>query len=71
MTMQISVPTASWTRWRGSLDHGRNWLALISLWRRRAQERQALRAMSLRDLRDIRLTRAEAQREIQKPFWRA
>ena len=71
MTMQISAPAAPWARWHGYLDHGRNWLALIGVWRRRAQERQALRAMSLRDLRDLGLTRVEAGREAEKPFWRA
>jgi uncharacterized protein YjiS (DUF1127 family) len=43
---------------------------LIALWRRRAQERQALAAMGERDLRDIGLTSLDALHEARKPFWR-
>jgi uncharacterized protein YjiS (DUF1127 family) len=43
---------------------------LIALWRRRAQERQLLAAMSERDLRDIGLTSLDAIQEASKPFWR-
>ncbi len=44
---------------------------LIGLLRRRAAERRALLAMSERDLRDIGITRLDAQREAAKPLWRA
>lgn len=43
---------------------------LVRQWRRRARDRYALLAMSERDLRDIGLTRLEAAREAEKPFWR-
>ncbi len=43
---------------------------LIALWRRRAQERRVLAAMSERDLRDIGLTSLDAVHEANKPFWR-
>jgi uncharacterized protein YjiS (DUF1127 family) len=43
---------------------------LIALWHRRAQERQELTAMDERDLRDIGLSRLDALREANKPFWR-
>jgi uncharacterized protein YjiS (DUF1127 family) len=43
---------------------------LIALWRRRAQERQELTAMDERDLRDIGISRLDARREADKPFWR-
>jgi uncharacterized protein YjiS (DUF1127 family) len=40
-------------------------------WRRRSRDRQALATMSDRSLRDIGLTRYDAAREANKPFWRA
>ena len=43
---------------------------LVGQWRRRAQDRYALLAMSERDLRDIGLTCLDAAREAEKPFWR-
>jgi uncharacterized protein YjiS (DUF1127 family) len=45
--------------------------ALIDEWRRRARGRRELAALSDRCLRDIGLTRYEANREVRKPFWRA
>ena len=45
--------------------------ALIDEWRRRAQGRRELAALSDRCLRDIGLTRYDANREARKPFWRA
>lgn len=43
----------------------------LRTWRRRIRERRALATLSEHDLRDARLTRADAQAEIAKPFWRA
>ncbi len=45
--------------------------AAFALWRRRARERSELAAMNAHDLRDIGISRAEAEFEIRKPFWRA
>ena len=42
----------------------------LRLWRQRIEDRTALAAMTSRDLRDIRLTRADVAAEIHKPFWR-
>lgn len=39
--------------------------------RRRSRDRRALAAMSDRSLRDIGLTRYDADWEASKPFWRA
>jgi uncharacterized protein YjiS (DUF1127 family) len=39
-------------------------------WRRRLRDRRALAAMSDRSLRDIGLTRYDADFEARKPFWR-
>jgi uncharacterized protein YjiS (DUF1127 family) len=44
---------------------------LIAEWRHRARGRRELAALSDRCLRDIGLTRYDANREARKPFWRA
>lgn len=38
-------------------------------WRRRARSRRDLLQLSDRDLWDLCLTRADAEREASKPFW--
>jgi uncharacterized protein YjiS (DUF1127 family) len=38
-------------------------------WHRRANSRRDLLRLSGRDLWDLRLTRADAEREASKPFW--
>jgi len=43
---------------------------LISRWIERARQRQALAALNDRELRDIGITRSEAVRETEKPFWK-
>jgi uncharacterized protein YjiS (DUF1127 family) len=43
----------------------------VAEWRRRSRGRRALAAMSDRSLRDIGLTRYDADWEASKPFWRA
>ncbi len=45
--------------------------AAVALWRRRARERSELAAMNAHDLQDIGISRAQAEFEIRKPFWRA
>ena len=42
----------------------------IGEWRRRLRDRRALATMSDRSLRDIGLTRYDADWEARKPFWR-
>jgi uncharacterized protein YjiS (DUF1127 family) len=39
-------------------------------WRRRLRSRRDLMTLSNRDLWDMRLTRADAEQEASKPFWR-
>lgn len=46
-------------------------MTVLKEWHRRAQGRRELEALSDRCLRDIGLTRYEANREVRKPFWRA
>jgi len=43
----------------------------IMVWQERAQMRHALAYLDDRMLRDIGVTRAEAEGEMAKPFWRA
>ena len=42
----------------------------VTRWRRLANERRLLGSMDDRMLRDIGITRVEAERESRKPFWR-
>jgi len=42
---------------------------MVLVWQERAQMRQALQHLDDRMLRDIGLSRAEAEREANKPFW--
>jgi uncharacterized protein YjiS (DUF1127 family) len=44
---------------------------IIAHWRRRVRIRNELITLSYSDLRDIGWTRAEAETERRKPFWRA
>ena len=46
-------------------------LATVQLWAERFRQRRALMAMEDRMLEDIGISRAEANREYRKPFWRA
>lgn len=46
-------------------------LALFNEWRRRARGRRELAVLCDRCLRDIGVTRYDADHEARKPFWRA
>ena len=46
------------------------WSTLALLWRR-LQSRYEVERLSERDLADMRLTRLDAVKETQKPFWEA
>lgn len=54
----------------GVLRLGRAFLHLLRMWRERAWLRRELPTIDPRMLRDIGLTRAELEREIEKPIWR-
>ena len=49
----------------------RQGLDTLRLWRERARGRQQLRAFDDHLLRDIGITRLQAEAEAHKPFWRA
>ena len=42
---------------------------LVETWRTRIRDRQALASLDYRDLRDLRLSQWEIEREMAKPFW--
>ncbi len=42
----------------------------IDVWRTRISDRQAFAHFDHRDLRDLRLSQWEVERELSKPFWR-
>jgi uncharacterized protein YjiS (DUF1127 family) len=42
----------------------------VGLWRARLRDRQAFATLDHRDLRDLRLSQWEVERELAKPFWR-
>jgi uncharacterized protein YjiS (DUF1127 family) len=44
---------------------------LLLTWQDRANERHVLASLEAHMLRDIGLSRADALREVTKPFWRA
>jgi uncharacterized protein YjiS (DUF1127 family) len=53
------------------VDVVRGGWTLMLIWRARASQRRALAELDDRWLRDVGLTRGDAQREVRKPFWRA
>jgi uncharacterized protein YjiS (DUF1127 family) len=55
--------------WHRRSDHG--WIALLKEWWRRMQDRRTLATMSEQSLRDIGISRYDAEFEARKPFWRA
>jgi uncharacterized protein YjiS (DUF1127 family) len=55
--------------WRRRSDRG--WIALLKEWWRRMQDRRTLATMSEQSLRDIGISRYDAEFEARKPFWRA
>jgi len=65
--------------WQGWRRHGlhrrrrndRGWIALLKEWWRRMQDRRMLATMSEQSLRDIGISRYDAEFEARKPFWRA
>jgi uncharacterized protein YjiS (DUF1127 family) len=44
--------------------------ATLRLWRARHRERHSFTLLDERDLRDLRLSRWDVERELSKPFWK-
>ena len=71
-TVDLYLPPKAYAVWRRkeTLPPLVAGLMLIAGWIERARQRKALAALDDHTLRDIGITRADAQREAQKPFWR-
>jgi uncharacterized protein YjiS (DUF1127 family) len=48
----------------------RSFARALQLWRSRHRERNVFATLDERDLRDLRVSRWEVERELAKPFWR-
>jgi uncharacterized protein YjiS (DUF1127 family) len=76
-TFELLLPPRSYAPWpRGRAPQrtaihpvAAAW-TMIALWIERTRQRDALAGLDDRQLRDIGITRAEAARECEKPFWR-
>lgn len=73
---QIQVPVPKPVAEHGAKVWNLPWVSLAGLWRklliwnRRWQQRQRLAQMEDRLLKDIGMTRYQAEQEAAKPFWR-
>ena len=75
-TFDLLLPPQTYTRWAPTrrfyhpIPALRAGLSLIAQWIERSRQRQALAGLEDCMLRDIGITRADAARECEKPFWR-
>ena len=53
------------------VETGRNAIAVLATWLRRARERRELLQLTELELRDFGVGRTDALAEAAKPFWRA
>ncbi|MGF0538404.1 DUF1127 domain-containing protein [Agrobacterium sp. ES01] len=67
-TTAIEADVVPQTAFRDRLKHGVR--LLLVFWPRKARSRLALRELDDHLLRDIGLSRTQAKREAEKPFWR-
>ena len=67
-TFELTLPPKAYAAWhRKEPIHA---VALIARWLERARQRRTLAALDDHVLRDIGITRVEAEREAEKPFWK-
>jgi uncharacterized protein YjiS (DUF1127 family) len=71
-TFELFLPPQTSSTWRPARSHRRFAAAfrLFTTWAERARQRRALATLDDRMLGDIRVTRVDAARECEKPFWR-
>ncbi|HUL07864.1 MAG TPA: DUF1127 domain-containing protein [Candidatus Acidoferrum sp.] len=62
----LTWPPTRADRWRANLIAA---MAALVLWRERGRGRRVLAGLDDHELRDIGVTRAQAQLESAKPFW--
>ena len=61
---------SAWRRRRERIHPAAAAWILFATWIERARQRKALAVLDDHQLRDIGITRADAVRECEKPFWR-
>lgn len=75
-SFDLLLPPHPYTRWNPirrdyhPLPPLRRALSLIAQWIDRSRQRHVLAGLEDRMLRDIGITRVDAARECEKPFWR-
>jgi uncharacterized protein YjiS (DUF1127 family) len=71
-TFDLYLPPQTHSAWRAKchIHPVAAAFVLIARWMERARQRNALAALDDHSLRDIGITRAEAVRECEKPFWK-
>jgi uncharacterized protein YjiS (DUF1127 family) len=72
-TFDLYLPPKAYSAWRAKTPlHplAAAWTPLVR-WIERARQRQVLAGLEDRVLRDIGITRVDATREADKPFWRS
>lgn len=75
---QLPTGTAdvNWRRWLGEglalfFAGSRRLFGVLVTWRQRSQARFELATLDERTLKDLGISRADRDREVAKPFWRA
>lgn len=70
----LFLPPQTYSRWhplRRTTNHRfTNAIGFIATWMERVRQREALASLDDRMLRDLGITRTEAVRECEKPFWK-
>ena len=72
-TFDLYLPPKAYSTWRKEREPIRPFAAafmLLARWIERARQRRALAGLTDHELRDIGITRVDAAREAEKPFWR-
>ena len=74
LIFELFLPPQAYAGWRLARRTSNHRFAaarnVIATWIERARQRQALAGLDNRQLRDIGITRLDAARECEKPFWR-
>lgn len=66
-TFELLLPPQTYSAWRPAR---RTSSGLLATWIERLRQRRALAELTDHQLRDIGVTRVEAARECEKPFWK-
>jgi uncharacterized protein YjiS (DUF1127 family) len=69
-TMRTSCIVGFGLRWHLAGRRLGRWIDLWLEWAERSRQRRVLARLADEDLKDIGISRADACREIRKPFWR-